>query len=121
MGDVGIPIAFFAGLVSFLSPCVLPLVPGYLSYMSGVSVGEGGEARALQTARVAVAFVLGFSAVFIAFGATATALGSFLLQNKDVLARVGGVLIIFMGLVFMGVLKIPFLYREARFHPTPKA
>jgi cytochrome c-type biogenesis protein len=121
VGDVSIPVAFFAGLVSFLSPCVLPLVPGYLSYMSGLTVGDQGEAKARHTAKVAVSFVLGFSAVFIMFGVTATVLGRFLLTNKDTLARVGGVFIILMGLVFMGALKIPFLYREARFHPTPEA
>lgn len=121
MVDVTIPIAFFAGLVSFLSPCVLPLVPGYLSYMSGMTVGDSGRAKARHTTGVAAAFVLGFTLVFVAFGATATVLGSFLLSNKEMLARIGGVLIIFMGLVFMEVIKIPWLYREARFHPTPKA
>lgn len=121
MVDVTIPVAFFAGLVSFLSPCVLPLVPGYLSYMSGMTIGEGGDARAGRTTLVALAFVMGFTLVFVGFGVTATALGSFLLQNKEMLARIGGVFIIAMGLIFMGVVKIPFLYREARFHPTPKA
>jgi cytochrome c-type biogenesis protein len=70
---------------------------------------------------VAAAFVLGFTIVFVAFGATATQLGRFLLTNKDLFARVAGVLIILMGLIFMGAIKAPFLYREARFHPTPKA
>jgi cytochrome c-type biogenesis protein len=112
--------SFLAGLVSFLSPCVLPLVPGYLSYMSGVSMGEE-KPSALRTGRVAVAFVIGFSLVFVAFGATATALGSFLLDNKEMLARISGAFIIAMGLVFMGALRVPFLYREARFHPTPRA
>lgn len=121
MVDPSIPIAFFAGLVSFLSPCVLPLVPGYLSYMSGISVANDEGRSALTTTKVAFAFVIGFSLVFVAFGATATALGSFILTNKETLARVGGVFIILMGLIFMGVLKAPFLYREARFHPTPKA
>ena len=121
MADPTVPIAFLAGLVSFLSPCVLPLVPGYLSYMSGVGVGEDDEHRAMRTAVVAGAFVLGFTAIFVALGATASLLGSFLADNKFLLARVGGVFIILMGLVFMGVLKIPFLYREARFHPTPGA
>lgn len=121
MADPSIPIAFFAGLVSFLSPCVLPLVPGYLSYMSGVSVADEKGRSALTTTKVAFAFVIGFSLVFVAFGATATALGSFILTNKEMLARVGGAFIILMGLIFMGVIKAPFLYREARFHPTPKA
>lgn len=121
MGGVSIPIAFFAGLVSFLSPCVLPLVPGYLSYMSGMSVGDQGEARARHALKVSLAFVLGFTLVFVAFGVTASVLGRFLLTNKDVLARVGGVFIILMGLIFMGAVKVPWLYREARFHPSPKA
>lgn len=121
MGDVSIFAAFFAGLVSFLSPCVLPLVPGYLSYMSGMSVGDQGEAKARHTLKVSVAFVIGFSIVFIAFGATATVLGRLLLTNKELLARIGGVFIILMGLIFMGAIKLPWLYQEARFHPKPEA
>lgn len=121
LGDVSIPIAFFAGLVSFLSPCVLPLVPGYLSYMSGMTVGDEGDARARHTVTVSLAFVMGFTIVFVAFGVSATILGRFLLQNKELLARIGGVFIILMGLIFMGAIRLPFLYREARFHPTPKA
>ena len=113
--------AFLAGLVSFLSPCVLPLVPGYLSYMSGYS-GEGSDRQsALRTAIVAGTFVLGFSVVFVALGASATLLGSFLRGNRDLFSRVGGLFIIFLGLVFVGAIKVPFLYREARFHPSPKA
>lgn len=122
MPDPTFPIAFVAGVVSFLSPCVLPLVPGYLSYMSGVGVDESdGRRRALRTGSVAFAFVLGFTLVFVALGATATLLGSFLSTNRRLLAQIGGVFIILLGLVFMGVLKAPFLYREARFHPSPKA
>ncbi len=113
-------VAFAAGLVSFVSPCVLPLVPGYLSYMSGMSEADR-EARPLKPWVVALTFVLGFTAVFVALGATATLLGSFLQDNQTLLARIGGIFIIFMGLVFMGVIKIPFLYRETRFHPTPGA
>jgi cytochrome c-type biogenesis protein len=119
--DVSLYSAFFAGFISFLSPCVLPLVPGYLSYMSGMTVGDTGDARARHTVTVALAFVAGFTMVFVAFGATATVLGSFLLDNKEQFARIGGVLIIIMGLIFMGVIKAPFLYREARFHPKPEA
>jgi cytochrome c-type biogenesis protein len=115
------PIAFVAGLVSFLSPCVLPLVPGYLSYMAGVGTGEAGRTRSLPAAAVAATFVLGFTLVFVALGATVTVLGSFLKDHQLLFARVGGVVIIALGLVFMGLLKIPFLYREARFHPTPGA
>lgn len=124
MPDPTIPIAFAAGLVSFLSPCVLPLVPGYLSYMSGVGAADvtaSARRRAMRTAPVALAFVAGFTVVFVALGATATLLGSFLRAQQDVIGRIGGVLIILLGLVFIGVLKVPVLYREARFHPTPGA
>jgi cytochrome c-type biogenesis protein len=121
MPDPSVPIVFLAGLVSFLSPCVLPLVPGYLSYMSGLGAAEGGRRRSLDTGIVALAFVAGFTAVFVALGASATALGSLLAANRTDLARFGGVVIIVMGLVFMGLLRVPWLYREARFHPTPRA
>lgn len=121
MPDPSIPIAFAAGLVSFLSPCVLPLVPGYLSYMSGFGTGVDGRAGAARTGAVATAFVLGFTAVFVALGASATLLGSILSGNRSLLMRVSGVFIILLGLVFMGVERIPWLYREARFHPSPKA
>jgi cytochrome c-type biogenesis protein len=121
VADPTVPIAFVAGLVSFLSPCVLPLVPGYLSYMSGIGASDPGQRRSFRTAVVASTFVLGFSAVFVALGATATYLGSFLRDNQEVLTKVGGALIIAMGLVFMGAVKLPWLYREARFHPSPGA
>jgi cytochrome c-type biogenesis protein len=120
MRDPTIPIAFLAGLVSFVSPCVLPLVPGYLSYMSGFGAAETGP-RMRRTTLVAIAFVLGFTAIFVALGASATLLGSVLIANRTLLARIGGALIILLGLVFMGLIRVPFLYREARWHPTPKA
>jgi len=121
MPDPSAPIAFAAGLLSFLSPCVLPVVPAYLSYMSGVGAAEAADRRPLQTGSVAAAFVAGFSTVFVALGATATALGAILSDYRLDIARAGGVLIVVMGLVFMGAVKIPWLYREARFHPTPGA
>ena len=121
MSDPAIPIVFLAGLVSFLSPCVLPLVPGYLSYMSGMGAVQEGGRYPLRTAALAGAFVLGFTAVFVVLGATATALGSLVAAYREDLTKIGGVLIVVMGLVFMGVLKVPWLYREARFHLTPKA
>jgi cytochrome c-type biogenesis protein len=121
MPDPSVPIAFAAGLLSFLSPCVLPVVPAYLSYMSGVGAAEAVARRPLQTGSVAAAFVAGFSAVFVALGATATALGAILSDYRLDIARAGGVLIVLMGLVFMGAVKVPWLYREARFHPTPGA
>jgi cytochrome c-type biogenesis protein len=122
MTDPSIVVAFVAGLASFLSPCVLPLVPGYLSYMSGYGASESDSApRLTQTTPVAIAFVAGFTAIFVALGASATLLGDFLRVNKDIFAQVGGVVVIVMGLVFIGVIKVPWLYREARFHPTPGA
>ena len=121
MADPTVPIAFAAGVVSFLSPCVLPLVPGYLSYMSGFTVEGDVERRTFPPWLAAIFFVAGFTVVFVALGATATLLGSLLRENQQLLARISGVLIILLGLVFMGVIKAPFLYREARFRPSPQA
>src|ERR687895_2371649 len=99
---LAVPIAFFAGVVSFLSPCVLPLVPGYLSYMSGMATANREQNLKVAPWTVAVAFVAGFSLVFIALGATATLLGSVLRENQELLARVGGIFIVVLGLVFIG-------------------
>ena len=115
------PVAFLAGTISFLSPCVLPLVPGYLSYMSGMSASGDGVVPLRRTVLATLAFVAGFTLIFVPLGATFSLLGAFLDQNRVLLTRIGGVFIIAMGLVFMGVIKLPFLYREARFHPTPGA
>lgn len=102
------PIAFLAGVLSFLSPCVLPLVPTYLAY-----VGGSGASRPLLL-RNAGLFVLGFSLVFIAMGASASALGSVLREQRELLTIVGGVLVIVFGLVMLGVIRLPFLYRDTR-------
>jgi cytochrome c-type biogenesis protein len=111
---------FLAGIASFLSPCVLPLVPGYLSYMSGLSVNET-QSRTMRLLAATIAFVLGFTTIFVALGMTASILGSFLLQNRQVLTRVSGALIIAMGLVFIGLIPIPWLYSEKRFQmPTSR-
>jgi len=116
------PLVIGAGALSFLSPCVLPLVPGYISYMSGLSGQDAIPSARRKTATVAtLAFVGGFTAVFVPLGVTASLLGSFLADNRLLLTRIGGAFIILMGLVFLGVIKAPFLYREARFHPTPEA
>lgn len=121
-GPAVYPLAFGAGALSFLSPCVLPLVPGYISYMSGLTGQDAQPAERRRAATVAMAcFVAGFTAVFVPLGVTASILGSFLDQNRTLFTRVGGAFIILMGLVFMGLIKLPFLYREARFHPTPGA
>ncbi len=111
--------AFVAGLISFLSPCVLPLVPGYISIISGVALDELKEADAKLKRRViknSIAFVLGFSCVFIALGAAATELGQTLGQYRSMLAREAGVVIILFGLHMMGIVTIKALYTDARMH-----
>jgi cytochrome c-type biogenesis protein len=121
-GPAVYPLAFGAGALSFLSPCVLPLVPGYVSYMSGLSGQDADPSERRRTATIAMAsFVAGFTAIFVPLGVTASILGSFLDQNRLLFTRVGGAFIILMGLVFLGVIKLPFLYQEKRFHPTPGA
>lgn len=118
--DISILVAFLAGVLSFLSPCVLPLVPPYLCYLAGSSLDDltgddpamaGVNRRAVISA---VFFVLGFSTVFVALGATASAVGQLLASNLSVLAKVAGVMIIIMGLHFLGVFKITLMGREAR-------
>ncbi|KZL12463.1 cytochrome c biogenesis CcdA family protein [Pseudovibrio sp. Ad26] len=111
--------AFFAGILSFVSPCVLPLVPPYLGYIAGLSIEEvtSEEKSAVQSNRVMIAamcFVAGFSTVFVLLGASASFLGQFVLQYSQYLAYLAGGMIIVMGLHFLGAFKIGFLYREAR-------
>jgi cytochrome c-type biogenesis protein len=113
---LAMPVAAAAGFISFASPCVLPLVPGYLSYVSGVSgqdVEHGGRQLGRVVAGVAL-FVLGFSLVFMALGATLGALTSWLLTNRGLITRIAGVVVIVMGLFLAGVVKPAFLYRERR-------
>jgi cytochrome c-type biogenesis protein len=113
-------IAFSAGLASFLSPCVLPLVPIYLAQLVGPSVIQSTEQRTLSmrlyTFLHALCFVLGFSLTFIALGATASVLGHFLKSNQILLRQVGGVILVILGIHFSGLWRLPLLYREARFH-----
>src|SRR6186997_2480934 len=117
--DVSIPAALIAGLISFLSPCVLPLVPPYLVYLSGLSLERFADAEpepAVRRATVfgAALFVLGFSTVFVALGASASAVGGMLRFYSDALAKIAGVAIIIMGLHFLGVLRLGFLMQEKR-------
>ncbi|HEY7625924.1 MAG TPA: cytochrome c biogenesis protein CcdA [Ilumatobacteraceae bacterium] len=127
---IAIPIAVAAGLVSFLSPCVLPLVPGYLSYVTGTSahdLADGSSAAtpthsARQTALGALGFVLGISIVFISFGALFGGLGRALRDNEDVLTRVFGVVTIVLGLTLAGVFgRLAIFNKEARIHKLPRA
>jgi cytochrome c-type biogenesis protein len=123
--DVSLIAAFLAGVVSFVSPCVLPLVPSYITFITGVSFDEltaedkTGRIRRL-TILHSLAFIVGFSIVFIALGATATATGRFLREYQDLLRQVGGVLITLFGVYLTGLLPIPALSREAKFRMTSK-
>jgi cytochrome c-type biogenesis protein len=117
---VAIPVAALAGLVSFLSPCVLPLVPGYLSYVTGLTGADLGEARRGRLLLGTSLFVLGFSAVFVSFGAFFGHVGADLVARQALVNRILGVLTILLGLTFLGVL--PGLQREYRWlHSAPAA
>ena len=131
MESVSLLAAFVAGLLSFVSPCVLPLIPGYLSFVSGVTLdemrGSGGGAAARpapgarrKTLIASLAFVAGFSLVFITLGASATAIGALVMQRLTLLGKIAGVVIIIFGLHTMGVLKIGWLYTEKRIQTSQK-
>ncbi|MET9081589.1 cytochrome c biogenesis CcdA family protein [Streptomyces sp. NPDC090075] len=117
---VALPIALLGGLVSFFSPCVLPLVPGYLSYVTGVAGTDLAEARRGRMATGAALFVLGFTAVFVSGGALFGYFGQTLQEQSGVLGKVLGVLMIAMGVFFMGLMPW-FTQREFRFHKRPVA
>jgi cytochrome c-type biogenesis protein len=110
---VSLLVAFAAGVLSFLSPCVLPLVPSYVGFLTGLTVEEM-QARRGTALLHALWFVAGFSLIFIALGATASALGALLLVSQVWIARVGGVLVILFGLYLLGILRPAFLMRERR-------
>ena len=117
--------SFLAGLISFLSPCVLPLVPPYLAYMAGVSLGEMSDderppAVSAKVVLTSIVFVLGFATVFVALGASFSYIGSFVTEYFQILSYVAGAIIIVFGLHFLGLFKIGFLYREARFQVANK-
>jgi len=122
--DVSIPAALIAGLISFLSPCVLPLVPPYLVYLTGATIEHVANDRAVSVSRravmaSAVIFVLGFSTVFVALGASASLVGAFIHAWSAELSIVAGIAIIVMGLHFLGLTRIDLLMREGRL-PIPK-
>jgi cytochrome c-type biogenesis protein len=125
MPDVSLIAAFAGGFLSFISPCVLPLIPGYLSFVSGLSMEElrGGDpspAARWQVLAASLAFVAGFSLVFIALGASASAIGEFLMSRLPLLGRIAGVLIVIFGLHTMGVFRLRFLETEKRVHTQRK-
>ncbi len=107
-------LAFVAGTLSFLSPCVLPLVPTYLAYIGGGAGGGSNVVRRRALLGKSLFFIAGFSLVFIALGASASLLGSVLRDNRGVLMTIGGVIVIVFGLAMLGVLRIPLFYRDTR-------
>ena len=118
--NVTAPIAFLAGLVSFVSPCVLPLVPAYLSLLTGTSLEDLKDNADSQTRGRAVAhataFIAGFTVVFVALGLTASTLGGVLNANRVLIAQIGGCIVVILGLQMMGMLRIPFLMMDTRVH-----
>lgn len=124
MLDISASAAFIAGLISFITPCVLPVVPPYLAYIAGVSFAElkGEISSADEKRRVkrrvlmsSVLFVLGFTTVFVFLGATASVLGQTMARYFDLLSKVAGLIILVLGIHYIGILRIPLLYKEARF------
>lgn len=118
-GSLGFAIAFSAGVLSFLSPCVLPLVPSYVTFITGMSVEDLRHTRR-EALLHAVAFVCGFSLIFLALGAGATAFGQVMIRYRDVISRAGGVLIIVFGLHLLGAFRLGFLARDTRVHLANK-
>jgi cytochrome c-type biogenesis protein len=121
MLNVSILSAFLAGIISFVSPCVLPLIPAYLSFVSGLSIEQmkSEDDRWKVTRKVslnAFLFILGFSVVFVSLGASATFLGSFLRSNSFLFNKIAGMVIVIFGLHLLGIFRIPWLYYEKRFH-----
>lgn len=121
LNQIGLFAAFSAGLLSFVSPCVLPLVPSYISYISGLSIEQlsNPEERSHFRKEIIVnslLFISGFSAVFISFGASASLIGQMLITYQDFVRKLGGVLIVIFGLYLLGILNLSFLATEKRFH-----
>lgn len=120
ISQISLVAAFSAGLLSFVSPCVLPLVPSYISYITGLSIEQLTDAGTRSRFKAAIVvnsllFIAGFSSVFIAFGASASFIGQVLITYQDHIRRIGGILIIIFGLYLLGVLNINFLQMERRF------
>lgn len=118
-GSISYGLAFVAGLASFLSPCVLPLVPSYVTFVTGLSVENLTRARRLALLH-SLLFVSGFTAIFVALGAGATALGVLLSAYRDWIGRAGGVLLMVFGLILLGVIRVPALGRDTRIYLADK-
>ncbi|HET6846472.1 MAG TPA: cytochrome c biogenesis protein CcdA [Anaerolineales bacterium] len=120
ISQITIGLAFLAGLASFLSPCVFTLVPAYVGYLGGrAATGEGGTSSRWVTLTHGLAFVLGFSVVFVVLGVAASAAGGLLYDLRGYLAKIGGIVVIIFGLHMIGVFRIPFLEYDARVHTAP--
>lgn len=117
--SLGITISFTAGILSFLSPCVLPLIPSYVSFITGLSIDDVQRSRRV-TLTHSLLFIAGFTIVFLALGATATMLGQVLVRQRDWVGRIGGVLVIVLGLYLLGVFNIGMFAREKRVHIANK-
>jgi len=125
MNDVSLPLAFLAGILSFLSPCVLPLLPSYVSFITGISfkdltVGTDRARIRYLTAMNSLVFIAGFSTVFIALGVTSSVIGGFFLQHLDTIRIIGGIIIIFFGCFIAGFLKFDFLLKERKLYLSGK-
>lgn len=116
---LGVVIAFTAGILSFLSPCVLPLVPSYVTFVTGLSLEDVSRARRVALVH-SLLFVCGFTAIFVALGAGATALGVVLAAYRDWISRIGGVLLVIFGLILLDVVRIPALARDRRIYLADK-
>ena len=119
--DVSIPIAFLFGLLSFVSPCVLPLVPSYISFLTGISFEEltdnEGDSKIRKVILInSLMFILGFSAVFVSLGASATFAGEILRTYQDVIRKVGGIVIVLLGVHILGIINFSILQRDKRLH-----
>lgn len=112
--DVSVPIAFGAGFISFFSPCILPLIPAYIMYITGVDVEEDLSRKRLIALNRTLFFVLGFTIIFMLMGTSASFLGKLFIRNKSLFSKVSGIVIIIFGLNMMGILKIAFLNVERR-------
>lgn len=123
ISNIGLWVAFLAGLASFLSPCVFALVPAYVGYLSSRSVAsaKSGEANRLETLSHAFAFVLGFTVIFVILGLSASALGRLLYDQRDLLTKIGGIVVIIFGLHMTGIIRIPFLSYDVRRQKLPDA
>lgn len=125
MKDISVPLAFFAGVLSFLSPCVLPLIPSYVSFITGISfkdltVGTDRKKIHYLTITNSIAFILGFSTVFIALGVSSSAVGSFFFQYMDMIRIIGGVVVIIFGFFIAGILKLDFLMIQKKIYLSGK-